>query len=53
MPSSKSENSSLLAEGRKEVIYITTRTLQEVTFPEYPSLRNTLRKNSIPKELKP
>jgi hypothetical protein len=39
-----------LAEGRKEVICTTKRTLQGVAFPAYPSLRNTAgvsrRKNS-------
>jgi hypothetical protein len=39
VPQSKSRNSTLLAEGRKEVICNTTRTLQGVTFPAYLSLR--------------
>jgi hypothetical protein len=38
---SKSGNSSPLIEGRKEGIGTTTRTLQGVTYPAYPSLRNT------------
>jgi hypothetical protein len=33
---------SLITEGRKEVIGTTTRTLQNVTYPEYPSLRKTV-----------
>jgi hypothetical protein len=40
-PPSKSGNYNLLAEGRKEVICNTTRTLQGATYPAYPSLRNT------------
>jgi hypothetical protein len=43
VPQSKSRNSTLLAEGRKEVICNTTRTLQGVTFPAYLSLRKTAR----------
>jgi hypothetical protein len=39
VPPSKSRSSSLLTKGRKEVI--STRTLQGITFPAYPSLRNT------------
>jgi hypothetical protein len=39
MSSKKSRKSSLLTEGRKEVIYTTTRILQEVTFPACPTLR--------------
>jgi hypothetical protein len=42
-PSSKSGNSSLLTEGRKEVIHNITRILQGTTYPAYPSLRNTAR----------
>jgi hypothetical protein len=39
---SKSQNSSPLTEWRKKkVICITTRTLQGVRFPAYPSLRKT------------
>jgi hypothetical protein len=37
---SKSRKCSPLAEGRKEVIS-TTITLQGVTYPAHPSLRNT------------
>jgi hypothetical protein len=37
----KSGNSSPLDEGRKEVIGTPTRILQGVTYPTYPSLRNT------------
>jgi hypothetical protein len=40
-PPSKSGNSSPLTEEKKEVINTTTRTLQGVTYPAYPSLRNT------------
>jgi hypothetical protein len=40
MSPSKSGNSSLLAEWRKEVI-CSARTLQMVTFPAYQSLRKT------------
>jgi hypothetical protein len=40
VPPSKSRNSSPLTEGRKEVISITTRVLQGVKYPAYPSLRN-------------
>jgi hypothetical protein len=43
MPPSKRENSSPLTEGKKEVIGTTTRNLQEVTYQEYPSLRNVAR----------
>jgi hypothetical protein len=39
MPPSKSRNSSPLAEGRKEIICTTMRTLQGKKFPAYPSLR--------------
>jgi hypothetical protein len=41
MPPSKSRNSRTLAEERKEIFCTTTRTLQGVTFPAYPSLRKT------------
>jgi hypothetical protein len=41
VPPLKNGNSSHLTEGRKEVINTTTRTQQEVTYPAYPSLRNT------------
>jgi hypothetical protein len=41
VPPSKSRNSSPLAEGRKEVISNTTKTLQGVTFSAYPFLRKT------------
>jgi hypothetical protein len=40
-PPSKSRNSSPLFKGRKEVISTTTRTLQGITYPAYPSLRKT------------
>jgi hypothetical protein len=40
LPPSKNRNSSLLIEGKKEAIG-TTRILQGVTYPAYPSLRNT------------
>jgi hypothetical protein len=39
MPPSKTGNSSPFTEGKEEVICITTRTLQGVTFPAYLSLR--------------
>jgi hypothetical protein len=42
MPPSKSRNSSPLTGDRKEVISVITRTLQGVTYPAYPSLRNTV-----------
>jgi hypothetical protein len=52
MPPSKSRNSSPLTGDRKEVISVITRTLQGVTYPAYPSLRNTAEaseeKNTIP-----
>jgi hypothetical protein len=38
---SKSRNSRFLNEGRKEVICMTTRILQGIMFPVYPSLRKT------------
>jgi hypothetical protein len=38
---SKTGNSSPLTEERKKVISTTTRTLQGVTYPAYPSLGNT------------
>jgi hypothetical protein len=41
MPPSTTGTSSPLIEGRKEVIGTTTRTLQRITYPAYPSLRNT------------
>jgi hypothetical protein len=41
VPPSKSRNSRSLTEGRKEVIGTTTRTLEGVIYPRYPSLRNT------------
>jgi hypothetical protein len=40
---SNSKNSSPLTEGRKQVISTTTRTLQGITYPTLPSLRNTAR----------
>jgi hypothetical protein len=40
---SKDGNSSLLDEERKVVICTTITTLQEVTFPAYPSLKKTAR----------
>jgi hypothetical protein len=40
-PPSKTRNSRSFTEGRKEVIFTATRTLQGVPFPEYPSLRKT------------
>jgi hypothetical protein len=52
MPPSKSRNSSLLTEERKEVMSTTTRTMQGVTSPAYPSLKMLLehqeRKNRKP-----
>jgi hypothetical protein len=39
---SKTSNSSPFLEGSKEVISTATRTLQGVTYPAYPSLRNTV-----------
>jgi hypothetical protein len=41
LPPPKSGNSSPLAEGRKEEICTTTRTLKGVTFPADSSLRKT------------
>jgi hypothetical protein len=41
MTPSRTGNSSLLTERRKEVIFNTTRTVQGATYPTYPSLRNT------------
>jgi hypothetical protein len=41
VPSSKSRNPRPLTEGRKEAISPTAKTLQGVTYPAYPSLRNT------------
>jgi hypothetical protein len=40
-PPSNSGNSSPFTEGRKKVVSITGRSLQGVTYPAYPSLRNT------------
>jgi hypothetical protein len=40
---SKYRNSRTLTKGRKEVICTKTRTLEEVTYPAYSSLKNTLR----------
>jgi hypothetical protein len=37
---SQSRNSNSLTEEKKEVTGTTTRTLQGVTYPSYPSLRN-------------
>jgi hypothetical protein len=52
VPASKSRNYSSLAEGRKEVICTSVRTLQGVTFPVYTFLRKTAgapgEKNSKP-----
>jgi hypothetical protein len=50
MSPSKSRNCSLLAEERKQVISTKTRTLQGLTYPAYPSLRNTA---EVPGEKKP
>jgi hypothetical protein len=43
VPPPKSRNTSPLAERTKEIISTTTRILQGVIYPTYPSLRNTAR----------
>jgi hypothetical protein len=41
-PQSKSGNSNLLTEGRKEATSTTTKTQQGVTYPAYSSLKNAV-----------